>query len=56
MHDALKKISGQNTVPYLYIDGQLIGGNGDYQELARNGKMKELLDKAGVFHKFPDKI
>ena len=32
MHDALKVISGQNTVPQTYIDGQHIGGNSDLQK------------------------
>ena len=48
MHAALKSYSGQRTVPNIYIGGVHVGGNDDTQAKAKNGKLKKLLDSAGV--------
>ena len=29
LHDKLKKTKGQKTVPYVFIDGKLLGGNSE---------------------------
>mmetsp|Transcript_25598 Transcript_25598/g.36074 ORF Transcript_25598/g.36074 Transcript_25598/m.36074 type:complete len:113 (+) Transcript_25598:159-497(+) len=39
----LASISGQHTVPNVYIKGQHIGGNDNVQRAASSGKLKELL-------------
>ncbi|CDK29898.1 unnamed protein product [Kuraishia capsulata CBS 1993] len=36
---ALAEISGQRTVPNIYIGGEHIGGNSDLQALKSNGKL-----------------
>lgn len=48
MQDALEEISGQRTVPNIYISQQHIGGNSDLQRLGRDGKLKGMLEKAGA--------
>ena len=40
---ALLDISGQRTVPNVFIKGKHLGGNDDSQAAARSGKLKELL-------------
>ncbi|XBW37356.1 hypothetical protein QEN19_002936 [Hanseniaspora menglaensis] len=41
--DALLEISGQRTVPNVYINAKHIGGNSDLQALESKGKLDELL-------------
>ena len=52
IQNALKDISGQRTVPNIYIGGQHVGGNSDLQALAQQGKLAERLQAAGVAHSF----
>lgn len=40
----LKKISGQSTVPNVYVRGQHLGGNDDTHSAHRSGKLQKLLD------------
>ena len=51
-HSALKSLSGQRTVPNVYVNGQHVGGMDDTRAAANNGKLKQLLDAAGVQHQF----
>lgn len=46
IQDALQEISGQRTVPNIYILGKHIGGNSDLQELAAAGELDRLLEEA----------
>ncbi|KAK4210049.1 thioredoxin-like protein [Rhypophila decipiens] len=50
---ALYDISGQRTVPNIYIGKTHIGGNSDLESVVKNGKdgksLKELLEAAGAF-------
>ena len=48
LHQALKKISGQNTVPNSYVGGQHLGGCDDTKAAATSGKLKQMCDEAGV--------
>lgn len=41
---ALQVISGQRTVPNVFVKGQHLGGNDDTQAAARNGKLKQMLE------------
>mmetsp|Transcript_24958 Transcript_24958/g.30679 ORF Transcript_24958/g.30679 Transcript_24958/m.30679 type:complete len:151 (+) Transcript_24958:76-528(+) len=43
VQDALLEISGQRTVPNVFINGEHLGGNDDAQQAARSGKLDELL-------------
>lgn len=43
IQDALAEITGQSTVPNIFIDGKHIGGNSDLQSLKRSGQLKKLL-------------
>ena len=45
---ALQQISGQRTVPNIYINGKHIGGNSDIQALHSKGELKTMLQAAGV--------
>jgi glutaredoxin 3 len=40
---ALLEISGQRTVPNVFIKGKHLGGNDDSQAAARSGKLQEML-------------
>lgn len=40
---ALLDISGQRTVPNVFIKGKHLGGNDDSQAAARSGKLQEML-------------
>ena len=48
MHQSLKRISGQNTVPVVYIGGKKIGGCDDLTAADSNGKLDKALKAAGV--------
>lgn len=43
IQDALKEISGQRTVPNVFVKGDHLGGNDDTQAAASSGKLQELL-------------
>lgn len=43
IQDALEEISGQKTVPNVYINGKHIGGNSDLETLKKNDKLAEIL-------------
>lgn len=40
---ALLDISGQRTVPNVFVKGVHLGGNDDTQAAAKNGKLEEML-------------
>lgn len=40
---ALRDITGQRTVPNIFISGRHIGGNLDLQALESSGKLRDLL-------------
>lgn len=42
---ALQEISGQRTVPNVFINGKHIGGNSDLQALESKGELTDLLAK-----------
>lgn len=44
IQDALLKVSGQRTVPNVYVKGTHLGGNDDTQAAAKSGKLKEMLN------------
>ncbi|KAJ2970929.1 hypothetical protein NUW58_g9553 [Xylaria curta] len=46
IQDALRELSGQRTVPNIYIGQQHIGGNSDLQ--AKSGELKALLKEVGA--------
>ncbi|KAK3359497.1 thioredoxin-like protein [Lasiosphaeria hispida] len=50
IQDALLKITGQRTVPNIFIGKQHIGGNSDFKAVVNNGrdgkKIEELLQAA----------
>ncbi|KAJ6788747.1 hypothetical protein PWT90_07974 [Aphanocladium album] len=48
VQDALQEISGQRSVPNIYISKKHIGGNSDIQSLSSSGKLKALLQEAGA--------
>ncbi|KAF4457365.1 glutaredoxin 3 [Fusarium austroafricanum] len=48
LQDALEQISGQRTVPNVYIKQQHIGGNSDIQSLKSGGKLTKLLQEANA--------
>ena len=49
----LYNITGQKTVPSIFIRGQHIGGNSDLKAMAASGELIEKLEDAGIPHSFP---
>jgi len=43
IQNALAEITGQRTVPNVWVKGKCIGGNDDIHALLRSGKLKEIL-------------
>lgn len=43
IQQGLKELSGQRTVPNIFINGKHIGGNSDLQQLNSSGELKKLL-------------
>ena len=43
MHEELIKEYGQKTVPYVFIKGQLIGGNSDLQLIVKKDQLDQML-------------
>ncbi|KAM0354316.1 hypothetical protein ACHAPU_001360 [Fusarium lateritium] len=48
LQDALEQISGQRTVPNVYIKQKHIGGNSDIQSLKSGKKLADLLRDVGA--------
>ncbi|KJZ77251.1 hypothetical protein HIM_03572 [Hirsutella minnesotensis 3608] len=48
MQDALEEITGQRTVPNVFIAKKHIGGNSDIQALHKSGELKSKLQAAGA--------
>lgn len=52
IQDALHKLTGQRTVPNIFIGRKHIGGNSDLENVKKNGKdgksLEELLKEAGA--------
>lgn len=48
IQEELEKISGQRTVPNIFIGGKHIGGNSDIQALHKSGKLVPLLKEVNV--------
>ncbi|KAH7363337.1 glutaredoxin [Plectosphaerella cucumerina] len=48
LQDALQAISGQRTVPNIYIGQKHIGGNSDLQTLLSTDKLEPLLQEVGA--------
>ena len=46
MQDKLKEMSGQRTVPNIYIGGKHLGGCDDLQAGMANGKVKQMVEAA----------
>ncbi|EMG45900.1 GRX2 Glutaredoxin-2 [Candida maltosa Xu316] len=45
IQNALQEITGQRTVPNIFINGQHIGGNSDIQKLKQENKLEKLLEQ-----------
>ena len=43
---ALFKMTGQKSVPNVFVKGQHVGGNDDTQAAAKTGKLQEMLGLA----------
>lgn len=44
IQEALFELSGQKTVPNIYINGKHIGGNDNLQDLKESGELEDLLE------------
>lgn len=44
IQNALKLMTGQRTVPSVWINGSFVGGNDDTQHLFRSGVLKDMLN------------
>lgn len=48
VQDALGTVTGRRTVPQVFVGGQHVGGCDDTIAAMSSGKLKELLESAGV--------
>ena len=48
LHQALKVLSGQNTVPQVYISGQHVGGCDDTKAKVASGQVQEMFEKLRI--------
>uniref|UniRef100_K3WRU6 Glutaredoxin domain-containing protein n=1 Tax=Globisporangium ultimum (strain ATCC 200006 / CBS 805.95 / DAOM BR144) TaxID=431595 RepID=K3WRU6_GLOUD len=48
IQDALTEITGQRTVPNVFIGGKSVGGNSDIQALYKNDQLVPLLKQHGA--------
>ena len=46
VQDALESLTGQRTVPNVFVGGKSIGGGTDVQKLHADGKLQALVDAA----------
>ncbi|CAI5742223.1 unnamed protein product [Hyaloperonospora brassicae] len=46
--NALEEITGQSTVPNVFVGGKSIGGNSDVQKMHKDGKLEPLLKQHGA--------
>jgi|GEM_PF-924403 len=44
----LFNLTGQKTVPNIFIGGKHIGGNSEIQQLAKSGTLKTILEESGI--------
>jgi glutaredoxin 3 len=44
----LARITGQTTVPYIFIAGERVGGNSDLDTKLQSGVVQELLTRVGI--------
>lgn len=45
---ALYKMTGQATVPNVFVKGKHLGGNDETQAAARSGKLQEMLSMKNI--------
>jgi glutaredoxin 3 len=45
VQNELSRMTGQRTVPSVWVGGKFLGGNDDTQAAASSGKLKEMLGK-----------
>jgi glutaredoxin 3 len=50
MQRILYEMTGQRTVPSVWVRGRHLGGNDAVQELHRTGRLLPLLDESGIAH------
>ena len=48
IREELVTLTGQKTVPNIFIGGKHIGGNSDLQDKNKSGVLKTILAEAGV--------
>lgn len=48
--EGLTRLTGQSTVPYVYVKKKLLGGNEEVQDLAENGELQELISSISGRH------
>lgn len=51
LQQELQAMTGQRTVPNVFVNGKHVGGNSDIQELARSGGLRKMLFKKEYLHK-----
>jgi len=48
IQQTLKLLTGQSTVPSVWINGKFFGGNDSTQNARKSGDLKKLLDSANI--------
>ncbi len=55
LQDALKELTGQSTVPSVFIGGRHYGGNSDVQNMNKNGSLRAVLNELRLHDASPRK-
>jgi len=50
--ESLKRLTGQDSVPSVFINGHHLGGNDEVQAAFASGDLLKKLEDAGVTHKY----
>ncbi|ELT98291.1 hypothetical protein CAPTEDRAFT_152115 [Capitella teleta] len=54
MQDIFSKMTGERTVPRVFIGGKCVGGGSDVYTLHNQGKLAEMMKAAGATAKKED--
>lgn len=52
IQEVLRQMTGQSTVPNIFIGGKHVGGCSDLKTKLRTGDLIELFHQAGIQHGF----
>ena len=52
VHKALKDLSGRQTIPNVYLNGENLGGDEEVEDMAKTGELKRKLAAVNLYNTF----